>query len=340
MSVAEYVAGVDRLLTQAHGLFPAGSNGGGELFGAGGGGAVPAAPAGSSGLHTGAGAAGDLYTQAQSVVAALETGSAQTATVADEVGAQGRSTSGVIRDQARMQAAALAPMSNSAAGMRLLVATMDSHVTAMQNQLSTTDAQNQALTTRLRQVAAYYRGQGGAVNGQQPDPNGRIQALDTGTAPPPPGPQPFLPQWQQAVTAPAGAPPPPAAPPPPGPQPFLPQWEQAVTGASGAPPPPAAPMPAGGSPPPPPPPLGQCVEQRVKPDLGKHMVSDGFSNGLAGGLAGAAGGAALTPEVGGAGGIPGFVLGFVGGFAKGAFEAPFKETGKGLFDCLTEEAGQ
>ena len=48
----------------------------------------------------------------------------------------------------------------------------------------------------------------------------------------------------------------------------------------------------------------------------------------------------LTPEVGGAGGIPGFVLGFVGGFAKGAFEAPFKETGKGLFDRLTEEAGQ
>ena len=236
MSVAEYVAGVDRLLNQAHSLFPADRNGGGELFGAGGGGSVPAAPAGSSGLHTGAGAAGDLYTQAQSVVAALEAGSGQAATEADAVGAQGRSASGVIRDQARMQAAALAPMSNSAAGMRLLVSTMDSHVTAMQNQVSTTDAQNQALTTRLRQVAAYYRGQGGAVNGPQPDPNGRIQAygqrcrsaLAALTAP---GPQPFLPQWQQTMTSPSAR----AATsctdaPPATPEPFLPQWQQTMTG--------------------------------------------------------------------------------------------------------------
>ena len=124
------------------------------------------------------------------------------------IGAQGRSGSGVIRDQARAQAAAIAPMTNSAAGMRLMVSTMDQHVAAMQQQVNTTAAQNQALTTRLRQVAATYRGEGGVLNGSQQVGAGQVQAVDyTQDGPQPtPGPQPFLPAYEQALTAPPPAP--------------------------------------------------------------------------------------------------------------------------------------
>ena len=67
MSVAEFVAGVDRLLTRGHGLFPAGGPGeGGQVFAAGAGrGSVPAAPGGDSSLTGGATAAGGAYQQAQ-----------------------------------------------------------------------------------------------------------------------------------------------------------------------------------------------------------------------------------------------------------------------------------
>ena len=113
----------------------------------------------------------------------------------------------MIRDQARAQAAAIAPMANSAAGMRLMVSTMDQHVAAMQQQVDTTHAQNQALTTRLRQVAATYRGEGGVVNGSQQVGAGQVQAVDyTQDGPQPtPGPQPFLPAYEQALTAPPPA---------------------------------------------------------------------------------------------------------------------------------------
>ena len=63
----------------------------------------------------------------------------------------------MIRDQARTSAAALAPLGNSAAGARLIVATMDQHLAAMQGQMQTTTTQNQALATQLRQVAAGYQ---------------------------------------------------------------------------------------------------------------------------------------------------------------------------------------
>jgi hypothetical protein len=159
VGVAEYVAGVDRLLTRAHGLFPAGGDGGEAFSGGGVGGVVPATPAGASGLGTSAGVAGGVYQRAQIGVAGLDAGSGEAAAEAGAIGAQGWSGSGVIRDQARTQAAAIAPMSNSAAGMRLLVAAMDQHVAAMQQQVSTTSAQNQGLATRMRQVAASYRSQ-------------------------------------------------------------------------------------------------------------------------------------------------------------------------------------
>jgi hypothetical protein len=159
VSVAEYVDGVDRLLTRAHGLFAAGGDGGAAVPAGGGGGAVPGAPAGESGLAEGAGLAGGVYRRAQTTVAGLDGAAGEAAAEASVIGAQGYSGSGVIRDQARAQAAAIAPMGNSAAGMRLLVSTMDQHVQAMQQQVSTTSAQNRGVATRLRQVAASYRSQ-------------------------------------------------------------------------------------------------------------------------------------------------------------------------------------
>jgi hypothetical protein len=101
-----------------------------------------------------------VYQQTQSGVAGLDGDSGQTAQDAGGVGAAGRAGSGAVVDSARGQAAAIAPMSGSAAGMRLMVSTMDERLAAMQRQLDTTNAQNQLLATRLRQLAEAYRGVG------------------------------------------------------------------------------------------------------------------------------------------------------------------------------------
>ena len=161
---------MDRLLTRGFGLFPAAGGAGGGVFAAGGGdggAAVPAPPAGGSGLGSGAGVAGGVYGQTQSAVGGLDADSGHSAGQADGVGAAGRAGSGAVRDSARTQAAAIAPLSNSAAGMRLMVSTMDERLAAMQRQLDTTTAQNQVLATRLRQVAEAYRGMG-AMGGGMP----------------------------------------------------------------------------------------------------------------------------------------------------------------------------
>ena len=149
------MAGVDRLLARAHGLFvgdgaDAGVSGDGGV-------SVPAVPAGGSGVGTGAAAAGGVYQQSQATVLGLDTELRQATAEGGAVVEQGRTGAGLIRDQARTSAAALAPLGNSAAGARLIVATMDQHLAAMQGQLQTTTTQSQALATQLRQVAAGYR---------------------------------------------------------------------------------------------------------------------------------------------------------------------------------------
>ena len=162
---------MDRLLTRAHGLFEAGAgSGGGEVFaaGGGGGGSVPAPPDGGSGLGSGVAAAGGVYEQSQAGVSGLDADSGQTAGAGGAVADQGRAGAGVIRDQARTVAAATAPLGNSAAGARLVVAAMDEHLAAMQRQLDTTTEQNKVLAARLRQLAEAYRGAGGGMGGGMP----------------------------------------------------------------------------------------------------------------------------------------------------------------------------
>ena len=162
---------MDRLLTRARGLFEAGAgSGGGEVFaaGGGGGGSVPAPPDGGSGLGSGVAAAGGVYEQSQAGVSGLDFDSGQTAGAGGAVADQGRAGAGVIRDQARTVAAATAPLGNSAAGARLVVAAMDEHLAAMQRQLDTTTEQNKVLAARLRQLAEAYRGAGGGMGGGMP----------------------------------------------------------------------------------------------------------------------------------------------------------------------------
>ena len=165
------MAGVDRLLTRGHGLFPAGGAGeGGQVFAAGGGGgSVPAAPAGGdSSLTGGATAAGGAYQQAQAGAAGLDGDSGQAVEQGGAVGAQGRAASGLIRDQARAVGAATAALGRSPAGAQLVMAAMDQHLEAMQRQLDQTTAQNRLLALRLRELAAGYRGIGSAGMGGMP----------------------------------------------------------------------------------------------------------------------------------------------------------------------------
>ena len=119
---------------------------------------MPAPPGGGGGLPGGVASAGGVYEQSQAGVSGLDAELAQTAAEGSAVAEQGRAGSGVIRDQARTVAAALTPLGNSAAGARLMVTAMDQHLAAMQGQLDTTMTHNQALQTRLRQVAAGYQG--------------------------------------------------------------------------------------------------------------------------------------------------------------------------------------
>lgn len=148
------MAGVDRLLSRAHELFPAGGAGGalpssGDV-------AVPGSPEGGSGLRAGVVRAAGSYQQARSGAAGLDGELAQSAEEGAQIGAQGREASGLIRDQARTSAAALLPMARTPAGAHLLMATMDQHLAAMQDQLQTTKTQYQAISAGLRQTAAGY----------------------------------------------------------------------------------------------------------------------------------------------------------------------------------------
>lgn len=172
MSVAQFVAGVDRLLTRGHGLFPAGGGAaGGRVFGAGGGRGsvpVPAAPAGGGALTGGVAAAGGDYQRAHAVAAGFDTNSGEAVDQGGAVGVQGRAASGVIRDQARAVGAASAALGRSPAGAQLIMATMDQHLEAMQRQLDQTTAQNRLLALRLRELAAGYRGMGSPAMGGMP----------------------------------------------------------------------------------------------------------------------------------------------------------------------------
>nr|WP_172686890.1 hypothetical protein [Mycobacterium avium] len=103
MSIAAFVAGVDRILSRAHELYPAGGEG--ESLPASGGAMVPGAPEGAGGLQSGVTQAAGSYQQARTGAAGLDQELQEAVGQGGEIGAQGRAASGVIRDQARAVAA-------------------------------------------------------------------------------------------------------------------------------------------------------------------------------------------------------------------------------------------
>ena len=163
MTVDAYLAGVDRLLARGHGLFPAFGTGGGVGVDDVSDPPVPAPPAGGGSLTEGVANAGDGYQRWRARVAALDADTNQAADDGSEAGAQGRANSGQVRDTARAQADAIAPATNSPAGARLLVSTMDQRVADMQRELDRANAQNRLIAVRMRQLAMAYQGVGSSM---------------------------------------------------------------------------------------------------------------------------------------------------------------------------------
>ena len=158
-SVAGYVQAVDRVLAAGQGLFPGGSSAP-SGFGAGHSG-VPAAPA-SSGLSDGVGAAAETYRGHWATVTGLDDGAGKASADGQDAGSSGHAGATGVRQSAQSSAQALAPTTKSPAGVTKLVSTMDDRLAAMQRQIDTTTTQNRVLSMRLRQLAAGFRGMGGA----------------------------------------------------------------------------------------------------------------------------------------------------------------------------------
>lgn len=155
MSLAAFVAGVDRILTRAHELYPTGGEG--APLRTSGSAAVPGSPDGAGGLRAGVVRATGSYQQSRVGAAGLDEELQQSAEEGAAIGQQGRLASGVIRDQARAVAASTGTLGRTPAGAHLIMAAMDQHLAAMQGQLQTTRSQNQAVSAGLRQTAAGYQ---------------------------------------------------------------------------------------------------------------------------------------------------------------------------------------
>ncbi|WP_101953487.1 hypothetical protein [Mycobacterium intracellulare] len=156
MSIAAFVAGVDRLLTRAHDLYPA-ADVGGKLRASGDGGSVPASPEGASGPRGGVTRVAGAYQQARTAAGGLDEELTQAAAQGGAIGEQGRVASGVIRAQARAVGAQAATLGRAPAGAQLIMAAMNQHLSAMQGQLQSTKTQYQGVSATLRQVAAGYQ---------------------------------------------------------------------------------------------------------------------------------------------------------------------------------------
>lgn len=172
------MAGVDRVLSRAHDLYPA--HGEGEPLPASGGGSVPASPEGVGGLRSGVTRAASSYQQARTTAAGLDQELQQAAEQGGAIGAQGRLGSGIIRDQARAVAAAAEPLAKSPAGAQLVMAAMDQHLSAMQGQLQTTKTQNQAVSATLRQAAGGYQALSDGAKESPADPTVRAASWRPG----------------------------------------------------------------------------------------------------------------------------------------------------------------
>jgi cell wall-associated NlpC family hydrolase len=161
--VSAYIAQVDRLLGAGQGLFPQGGQSVGVLNAGGGG--VPAAPPGASGMSFGAGGAAQDYRGSWAQVTGLDDDVNGAAGAGDATGHNGRAGATGVRQTAQSAAAAIAPATGSPAGVKVLVSTMDERLADMQRQIDTTKAQNKLLAGRLRQMVMAYRSMGTGAPG-------------------------------------------------------------------------------------------------------------------------------------------------------------------------------
>lgn len=153
--VSAYLAQVDRILARGESLFPEGAAPTGPLHA--GDPIVSAAPAGQSSMATGSGEAHEHYRGSWAHVAGLDAKATAVASAGIVNGQQGRAGAAAVRRTAQSAAAAIAPIANTPAGMKLLVSTMDSRMSDMQRQISTTKQSNQQLAGQLQQQAVGYR---------------------------------------------------------------------------------------------------------------------------------------------------------------------------------------
>jgi hypothetical protein len=154
-AVQEYVDRmVDGPLSAGCALFPDVAPGGDVI---GGEPAAPPKPPAGGALADGVTAVSGDYERAQSDVQGLDEMSRRAAAAAGEEGFNARSRAVQVRESARVRASAILPHTNSPAGMKLLVSTMDEQLRALQREVDTTKKANAAFADQLREAADGYR---------------------------------------------------------------------------------------------------------------------------------------------------------------------------------------
>ncbi|GFG82956.1 hypothetical protein [Mycobacterium paragordonae] len=114
-----------------------------------------AVPAGGALADTVAGAQGELA-RVQSSVRGADEASAQVVAAAGQVGVDARREAELLREQARAQVSAILPVTNSAAGMRLLVSVLDERLGDLQGRVEAVREANSAAAEQLRELARGY----------------------------------------------------------------------------------------------------------------------------------------------------------------------------------------
>ncbi len=102
-----------------------------------------------------AGAQGELA-RVQSLVRGADEASAQVVAAAGQVGVAARREAELLREQARAQVSAILPVTNSAAGMRLLVSVLDERLGDLQGRVEAVREANSAAAEQLRELARGY----------------------------------------------------------------------------------------------------------------------------------------------------------------------------------------
>jgi len=154
-AAAGYVAHVDRVLAAAAALLTPAPDGGG--FAPVGLSRPVDAPGGTSGLSSGAAAAGERYAAAVGAADSATSGSAAAIAAAVEAARESSHAAESLRAVAQTRAAALLPGADTPAGLRLLVDSMAAALTGMQEQIGASRAHLSATAAEVRRSGGDWR---------------------------------------------------------------------------------------------------------------------------------------------------------------------------------------